>query len=604
MRKAIGQKEKSMSIIVKSAEELNQILDNYTDTSITPAPNPNHLVFSENDVSDYLATNPLTDEERVMARLYKLITPVEPAIKPATLEPEILKDLSAEEKKQLAELKDPDSPDGIQEQAEQAEENLDYVNDINVAWILTHDLETTKAIAGHISGRMLYNEVYSMVATIALEHFKQYKEIAPREAIEQGIVLKAKDKPKEIKEDYLKRYQEIAKARPANYTADQVIKWAKVKATKVVMNRALENNKNGVLDIVKLKDELNTIEAIGNKSKDKQRAFQDGNAILTLPDPTWLIEGLAPENSFGLIYGMPGSYKTFFALDMALSIAHGLPFLDTFNIPVAYPVAYISPEGSAGLKHRLKEWMNKHHIDKLDNVLVNRDAFRLNETEEVEAVISQIMATGIKPKVLFIDTMARNFGSGDENSTKDMSAFVNNVLDISSRLNLGVIVVHHTGKNLDKGPRGSISLTGAMDFSISLEREEGSPVATVRCAKQKDAAEFTAFNIRATSSGQSLTLSYDGIAPDKQELKKELTANDMMPVLCALPIEEAEAITQKEVESITGLPYTTTVRYLDKLVKHAWANKLKGRPMKYHLTYEGKSILDKVNMANLAEHAK
>ena len=41
----------------------------------------------------------------------------------------------------------------------------------------------------------------------------------------------------------------------------------------------------------------------------------------------WLVEGLIPRGSFVLLLAPPGSYKTFFALNLAKCLAQGEPFL-------------------------------------------------------------------------------------------------------------------------------------------------------------------------------------------------------------------------------------------------------------------------------------
>ena len=42
---------------------------------------------------------------------------------------------------------------------------------------------------------------------------------------------------------------------------------------------------------------------------------------MAMADPKWLIDKLMIEHSLGIIYGPPGSLKTFICLDMALSLA-------------------------------------------------------------------------------------------------------------------------------------------------------------------------------------------------------------------------------------------------------------------------------------------
>ena len=47
-------------------------------------------------------------------------------------------------------------------------------------------------------------------------------------------------------------------------------------------------------------------------------------------------------------------------------------------------------------------------------------------------------------KIIVLDTLARNFGDGDENSTGDMNRFVSAVGRMIERFGCAVVVVHHS----------------------------------------------------------------------------------------------------------------------------------------------------------------
>lgn len=76
-----------------------------------------------------------------------------------------------------------------------------------------------------------------------------------------------------------------------------------------------------------------------------------------------------------------------------------------------------------------------------------------------------------KPQLIVVDTLARNFGEGDENNTADMNAFVAAMDDLRSRYpGSTVLVVHHTG-HAEKGrSRGSMAFKGALMRNIRSPR--------------------------------------------------------------------------------------------------------------------------------------
>jgi len=66
-------------------------------------------------------------------------------------------------------------------------------------------------------------------------------------------------------------------------------------------------------------------------------------ATLT-PPPVFMIADYLIENSFAVLYGPPASFKSFLAIDWALSVAHGR---DWNGRPTAQgAVVYLAMEGS------------------------------------------------------------------------------------------------------------------------------------------------------------------------------------------------------------------------------------------------------------------
>ena len=68
--------------------------------------------------------------------------------------------------------------------------------------------------------------------------------------------------------------------------------------------------------------------------------------------------------------------------------------------------------------------------------------------------------------------------SGDENSQKDMSAFVQGCDRLRERTKAAVLVIHHEGKDPGKGARGSNVLRGAWDTGIRVKNVAISGVGT------------------------------------------------------------------------------------------------------------------------------
>ena len=80
--------------------------------------------------------------------------------------------------------------------------------------------------------------------------------------------------------------------------------------------------------------------------------------LIALPPPNWLVNGMVEERAFGVLYGPAHSFKSFVALDWALSIATGHAWQGR---PVRKGhVLYVVGEGTTGFARRIKAWLKEH----------------------------------------------------------------------------------------------------------------------------------------------------------------------------------------------------------------------------------------------------
>jgi hypothetical protein len=95
--------------------------------------------------------------------------------------------------------------------------------------------------------------------------------------------------------------------------------------------------------------------------------------------------------------------------------------------------------------------------------------------QEVER---RVQENGIAPSLVIVDTLARSLPSGaDENSAKDVGAFINIVDRIRDHFGCVVLVLHHTGHNEETRARGSSALKAAMDIELSVRKRGVSRIA-------------------------------------------------------------------------------------------------------------------------------
>jgi hypothetical protein len=190
------------------------------------------------------------------------------------------------------------------------------------------------------------------------------------------------------------------------------------------------------------------------------------------PAVDWLIKGYLVRDTTAQLFGDPGSAKSFIALDMALSIATGEAWCGRKT--QSGPVFYIAGEGLQGLQRRKEAWFRYHEVpDRSAPFWLSKGATALSDPGQLAALIADIdvaIADCGLPGLIVIDTIARNFGGGDENSTKDMSAFIVALDTLRERYRCCILLVHHTGHSDKTRARGSIALLGSLDAEYRIEK--------------------------------------------------------------------------------------------------------------------------------------
>jgi hypothetical protein len=193
----------------------------------------------------------------------------------------------------------------------------------------------------------------------------------------------------------------------------------------------------------------------------------------------WLIDNVLPKKAFAALYGPPGSYKSFVALDIAEAIATGRTWMGR-EVQAAGAVLYICGEGFGGIGARIKACKMHNATQAGAEIYVIRAAINMRSSAEdfdllVASIKDLVERTGVQFELVQIDTLARAFGGGNENNSEDMGAFIHNAGRIQRMLNCAMMVLHHSGKDATKGLRGHSSLLGAVDTQLELLKIDATP---------------------------------------------------------------------------------------------------------------------------------
>ena len=220
-----------------------------------------------------------------------------------------------------------------------------------------------------------------------------------------------------------------------------------------------------------------------------------GDALMNTPPLRYLVHGVLPIDSLVALYGAPGSGKSFLALDLCAAIADGAPQWFGRRVTGA-PVTYCALEGESGLSKRLNAWSIKNHRPPPSRLKFVTQGIDLRNDSDVENLVAAVLAGGGRNGLLVLDTLNRAAPGADENASKDMGELIAACKELQQRIGGTVLLVHHTGKDDTKGPRGHSSLYAALDAAIEVKRTDGRREWRIAKSKDDEDGKRVAFALR------------------------------------------------------------------------------------------------------------
>lgn len=185
------------------------------------------------------------------------------------------------------------------------------------------------------------------------------------------------------------------------------------------------------------------------------------------PQFTYHVRGLIPAGAIILVFGPPKTAKTFAVCDLSMHAAHGMNWHGR-EITKQLRVVFLAGEGINGLRVRLRAWLQAHNRAGEAAFALLPEPFGLPErAHEVIATLREF-----KPDLIVVDTLNAFFGTGDENSTQDMSRFTAAVRRLRDELGCSILIIHHTGVIETTRERGSSVLRGAADVIVQVARDK------------------------------------------------------------------------------------------------------------------------------------
>lgn len=178
----------------------------------------------------------------------------------------------------------------------------------------------------------------------------------------------------------------------------------------------------------------------------------------------WLVQQLWGASSVGVIGGAPKCSKTWLGLDLALSVATGTTCLGKYPVPEPGPVlVYLAEDALPVVRERVEGMARYRGLD-LGGVeihVITAPVLRLDRDPHRTRLFQT--AKRLRPRLLLLDPLVRLHGI-DENNAGEVAGLLAYFRSLQRRLDLSVVLVHHTRKNAAGGVAAGQGLRGSSDI--------------------------------------------------------------------------------------------------------------------------------------------
>ena len=234
----------------------------------------------------------------------------------------------------------------------------------------------------------------------------------------------------------------------------------------------------------------------------------------------WLVTGLWLEQAVGVLGGEPKCYKSFLALDLAVSVASGTACLRQFPVPTAGRVLLYAAEDALHIVRRRLEGIcaaAQVSFEDLDVQVITAPSVRLDlpaDRERLERTVKTL-----NPRLLVLDPFVR-LHRIDENSSGEVAPLLAYLRELQRRHAISVLVVHHAKKGgarirAGQALRGSSEFHAWGDSNLYLRRMENQLTLTV---EHRAAPSLPPIDLELAQRGESLGLEMRASAQPNPEV--------------------------------------------------------------------------------------
>ncbi len=203
------------------------------------------------------------------------------------------------------------------------------------------------------------------------------------------------------------------------------------------------------------------------------------DAVQHIPPDSWLVNALIPSVGFGVIGAPPYAGKSFLATHMAGSIASGRHIFGPFRANSPVPVLYIYYEsGRSEFLTTLKRSLESRGIDG-KNIFVNAGNIP-NKRLRIGSSGFEAAIRASGARFIVADTLSFASDGKDESNEEFQHKVVDPTVDLTKRLGVYILYVHHSQKNTEGVDevysfRGGSTLSAGADTLVRVDKLKNEP---------------------------------------------------------------------------------------------------------------------------------
>jgi hypothetical protein len=274
------------------------------------------------------------------------------------------------------------------------------------------------------------------------------------------------------------------------------------------------------------------------------------HALPSMPlEQRWLIDSIWCADAVGIVGGEPKCCKSFLALDMAISVASGQPFLGRFPVSKSGPVLLFAAEDALHIVRSRLEGIAARAgaaLEHLDIQVITAPSLRIDQPNERDRLERTVAA--LRPRLLILDPFVR-LHRIDENVSSEVAPLLGHLRELQRAHGVAVVLVHHAKKGAARIRAGQ-ALRGSSEFHawgdsnlylrrvgeellLSVEHRAARSITAVRLAlreSESSAALVVLEDARTVSVAPATQGPIDRVEAALAKAERPLTLNDLRAV--------------------------------------------------------------------------